>query len=67
MHKISMMYNALYMISVKYVQNRRVDLAQLVRFLVVELTHPGSNLIFDMSVTFMANYSFSRRRRSRQQ
>jgi hypothetical protein len=67
MHKISMMYNALYMISVKYVQNRRVDLAQLVRFLVVELTHPGSNPIFDMGVAFMANYSFSGRRRSCQQ
>jgi hypothetical protein len=26
----------------------RVDLAQLVRFLVVELIHPGSNPIFDM-------------------
>jgi hypothetical protein len=39
----------------------RVNLAQLVRFLVVELTHPGLNPIFDMSVTFTANYSFSRR------
>jgi hypothetical protein len=34
-----------------------VDLAQLVRLLVVELIHSGSNIIFDMSVVFMANYS----------
>jgi hypothetical protein len=33
-----------------------VGLAQLVRFIVVELTHPGSNLIFGMSVAFMANH-----------
>jgi hypothetical protein len=37
-------------------------LNQLVRFLVVELTHPGSNYRFDMNVTFTANYSFSRSR-----
>jgi hypothetical protein len=35
---------------------RRVGLAQLVKFLVVELTHPCSNPIFDMCVAFMANY-----------
>jgi hypothetical protein len=40
----------------------RVDLAQLVRLLVVELIHSGSNIIFDMGVVFMANYSFSWRR-----
>jgi hypothetical protein len=28
---------------------------------VVELTHLGSNLRFDMSVIFMVNYSFSGR------
>jgi hypothetical protein len=33
-----------------------VGLVQLVRFLVIELTHPGSNLTFDMSVAFTANY-----------
>jgi hypothetical protein len=42
-------------------QRRRVGLAQLVRFLVVELTHPGSNPRIDMSVAFTANYSFSGR------
>jgi hypothetical protein len=31
-------------------QHRRVGLAQLVRFLVVELTHPGLNHRFDMDV-----------------
>jgi hypothetical protein len=36
-----------------------VGLAQLVRFLVVELTHPYSNPKFDMSITFILNYSFS--------
>jgi hypothetical protein len=45
----------------------RVGLAQLVRFLVLELTHPGSNPRFDMGVVFTANYSFSERRRPRQQ
>jgi hypothetical protein len=44
-----------------------VGLAQLVRFLVVELTHSGSNLRFDMGVVFTVNYSFSGRRRLRQQ
>jgi hypothetical protein len=38
-----------------------VDLAQLVRFLVVELTHPSSNSRFDIDVAFTANYSFSGR------
>jgi hypothetical protein len=42
----------------------KVGLAQLVRFLVVELTHPGSNPRFDMGVAFTANYSFSGRRSS---
>jgi hypothetical protein len=36
----------------------RVGLAQLVRFLVVELTYSGLNAIFDMSVIFTANYFF---------
>jgi hypothetical protein len=40
-----------------------VGLVQLIRFLVVELTHPDSNPIFDMCVVFMTNYSFSERRR----
>jgi hypothetical protein len=44
-----------------------VGLAQLVRFLVVELNHPGSNPRFDMGVAFTANYSFSERRRPRRQ
>jgi hypothetical protein len=42
-------------------------LTQLIRFLVLELTHPGLNPIFDMNIVFMANYSFSGRRRPRQQ
>jgi hypothetical protein len=37
----------------------KVGLVQLVRFIVVELTHSGLNPIFDMGVTFIANYSFS--------
>jgi hypothetical protein len=45
----------------------RVGLAQLVRFLVVELTHPGSNPRFDMGAVFMVNCSFSGRRRPRRQ
>jgi hypothetical protein len=45
----------------------RVSLAQLVKFLVVELTHLNLNHRFDMSVTFTANYFFSGRRRSRRQ
>jgi hypothetical protein len=39
----------------------RVGLAQLIRFLVVELNYSDSNSIFDMSVIFITNYSFSRR------
>jgi hypothetical protein len=34
-----------------------VGLAQLIRFLIVELIHSDSDLIFDMSVVFMTNYS----------
>jgi hypothetical protein len=41
----------------------RVDLAQLVRFLVVKVTYPASNPRFDIDVIFTANYSFSGRRR----
>jgi hypothetical protein len=40
----------------------RVYLAQLIRFLVMELTHSGLNPKFDMCVVFMTNYSFSERR-----
>jgi hypothetical protein len=36
-----------------------VSLVQLIRFLVVELIHTCSNIRFDMSVVFTANYSFS--------
>jgi hypothetical protein len=51
----------------------RVGLAQLVRLLVVKLTHSCSNSRFDIGVVFMVNYSvaftinysFSERRRSR--
>jgi hypothetical protein len=46
---------------------RRVGLAQMVRFLVVELIHPGSNPRFNICVTFTINYSFSGRRRLRRQ
>jgi hypothetical protein len=38
-----------------------VSLAQLVKFLVVELTHLGSNPIFDMGAAFTVNYFFSGR------
>jgi hypothetical protein len=41
-----------------------VDLAQLIKFLVVELIHPGLNPKFDMGVTFMVNY-FLRPRQQR--
>jgi hypothetical protein len=34
----------------------------MIRFLVVKLTHPDLNFIFDMSVVFMVNYFFSGRR-----
>jgi hypothetical protein len=37
----------------------RVSLVQLVRFLVVKLTHLDLNYRFDMSVVFTTNYSFS--------
>jgi hypothetical protein len=37
-----------------------VGLAQLVRFLLVELTYPGSNSRFDMCVVFTVNYFFSK-------
>jgi hypothetical protein len=40
-----------------------VSLVQLIRFIAVELTHPGLNSRFDMSVAFTTNYSFSERRR----
>jgi hypothetical protein len=44
-----------------------VGLVQLVRFLVVELTHSVLNPRFDMSVVFMTNYFFSGRRCPHQQ
>jgi hypothetical protein len=44
-----------------------VDLAQLIKFLVVELTHLGLNTRFDMGVIFTANYFFSGRRHPRRQ
>jgi hypothetical protein len=44
-----------------------LDLTQLVRFLMVKLTHPDSNPRFDMNITFMTNYFFSGRRRPYQQ
>jgi hypothetical protein len=40
---------------------RGVDLVQLVRFLVVKLTHTCSNSRFDMNIVFMTNYSFNGR------
>jgi hypothetical protein len=45
----------------------RVDLAQLIRFLMVELTHLDLNFRFDIGIIFTANYSFSRRQRPHQQ
>jgi hypothetical protein len=39
----------------------RVDLAPLVRLLVVELIYVGLNSVFDMSVAFTTNYFFSGR------
>jgi hypothetical protein len=45
----------------------RVDLVQLVRFLVVKLTHSDLNSRFNMSIIFTVNYSFSVRRRLYQQ
>jgi hypothetical protein len=44
-----------------------VGFVQLVRLLVVKLIHLDSNPRFDMVVTFIANYSFSGRRRPRRQ
>jgi hypothetical protein len=38
-----------------------VVFVQLVRFLVVKLTHPVLNPRFDIGATFTANYSFSGR------
>jgi hypothetical protein len=43
----------------------RVGLTQLIRFLVVGLTHSDSNHRFDMSVVFMTNYSLSVMQRPR--
>jgi hypothetical protein len=45
----------------------RVGVAQLIRFLVVKLTHLSSNPEFVMGVIFTANYFFSGRRRPRRQ
>jgi hypothetical protein len=45
----------------------RVGLAQLVRFLVVELIYSDSNSRFDMRVIFTVNFSFSERRRPHRQ
>jgi hypothetical protein len=39
----------------------RVGLAQLIRCLMVELTHPGLNHVFNITVVFTVNYSFSER------
>jgi hypothetical protein len=41
-----------------HIYDGRVDLAQLIRFLMVELTHSILNPKFNMGVVFMANYSF---------
>jgi hypothetical protein len=38
-----------------------VSLAQLLRFLVLELIYPDSNPRFDIYVVFTTNYSFSER------
>jgi hypothetical protein len=45
----------------------RYGLVQLVRFLMVKLIQLILNPRFNMSVAFMANHSFSERRRPRQQ
>jgi hypothetical protein len=50
-----------------YLALGRVGIAQLVRFLVVEQTHPGPNPRFSMDVAFMTNYSFSGKRRPHRQ
>jgi hypothetical protein len=39
-----------------------VGLAQLIRFLVMELTHSDSKSTFDICVIFTTNYSFNGRR-----
>jgi hypothetical protein len=44
-----------------------ISLAQLFRFLMVELTHINLNPRFDMGIVFMTNYFFSGRRRPHQQ
>jgi hypothetical protein len=49
----------------KLVLNSRVDLVQLIRFLVVKITHSCLNPRFDMSAIFTTNYFFSGRRRLR--
>jgi hypothetical protein len=41
-------------------------IVQLVKFLVLELTHPDLNPKFDMCVVFTVNYSFSGGRRLHQ-
>jgi hypothetical protein len=47
--------------SVKVAAVYRVGLIQLIKFLVVELTHTYLNSKFDMCVTFMVNYFFRER------
>jgi hypothetical protein len=44
-----------------------LGLIQLVRFLLVKLTHPVLNHRFDMGVVFTANYFFSGKQRPRRQ
>jgi hypothetical protein len=39
----------------------RESMLELVRFLVVELTHSDSNPIFDIDIVFTTDYSFSGR------
>jgi hypothetical protein len=51
----------------KIIYSSRVGLAQLIRFLMVELTYSGLNFRFNMCVIFMANYSSSGRRCLRRQ
>jgi hypothetical protein len=41
--------------------NLSIDLVQLNRFIVVELTHPCSNLRFDINIIFTNNFSFNER------
>jgi hypothetical protein len=53
----------IYVSSLLKYKMRRVDLVQLIRFLVVKLNHSDLNHIFDMCVTFTHNYSFSGRQR----